>query len=350
MWYLLPFLILAQNDPKCGTINNKGSVYKVSDGVYDDRCFSLIEPSTTSENKLPILFWFHGAGGNAGHCGGNRGRDSGTSSMYDLAQKFGYVLVCGEALQVDHRGQWDIPEIINKTNDYCANDASTDMVYIQNVLKKLSENPKYDLSRIFTSGCSMGSAFSQFTAPCLKSKGFTISAFATHSTGLKVKGDGLKFPGSWHDHSRWGECDGCMYFPQRPQSWKKDIQGLGLKACIFDNTGDGDFYTSSQNLADTWTQLGNKAETHFLDGGHCQIHSFDDIIDCLDDGTGRLKNMNTNWEPEEQSGGRNSGKGKGRMPQKGKGMNPQNQWRPQRGHFRPQRDWGRKPPSKRVVV
>ena len=66
------------------------------------------------------------------------------------------------------------------------------------------------------------------------------------------------------------------------------------QACIFDNTGDGDFYTSSQNLDDTWTQLGNKAETHFLDGGHCQIHSFDDIIDCLDDGTGRLKNMNTN--------------------------------------------------------
>jgi len=285
MWYLLPVLLFAQNDPKCGTYQNQGSVYKVSDGVYDDRCFSVINPGG-SESKVPVLFWFHGAGGNAHDCGSQRGRDSGTSSMYQLAQDYGFALVCAEALQVDHRGQWDIPQIINKTNDYCSNEASTDMVYITNVLKKLSENPMYDLSRIFTSGCSMGSAFSQFTTPCLKSKGFTISAFATHSTGLKVKGDGLRFPGSWHGGGQWGECDGCLYFPQRPQSW---TDKLGLKACIFDNTGDGDFYTSSQNLADTWTKLGNKAETHFLDGGHCQIHSYDDIVDCLDDGTGRLK-------------------------------------------------------------
>lgn len=287
MWYILPLLLSAKNNPKCGTYNNQGKVYQVSDGVYDDRCFSLIEPTTTLAS-LPILFWFHGAGGNAHDCGAQRGRDSGTSSLYDLAQKNGFVLVCGEALQVDHQGQWDIPSVINKTNDYCSNEVSTDMVYIEAVIKKLSENSKYDLNRIFTSGCSMGSAFSEFTAPCLKSKGFQISAYATHSTGLKVKGDGQRFPPDWHTNQPWGECPECLYFPQRPQSWANDPQGFGLKACIFDNTGDW-AYASSQALAETWKDLGNKVETNIKDGKHCQIHSYDDIVDCLDDGTGRLK-------------------------------------------------------------
>lgn len=287
MWYLLPLLIFAQNNPQCGTYQSKGTVYKVSDGVYDDRCFSIIDP-TTSKKSIPILFWFHGSGGNAHNCGSQRGRDSGTSSLYELSQQYGFALVCGEALQVEHRGQWDIPEIINKTNDYCHD--SVDFVYMKAVLKKLSENSKYDLGRIFTAGCSMGSAFSQFTAPCLKDDGFTISAFATHSTGLKVKGDGLRFPGSWHvPGTQWGECSDCEYFPQRPKSYKDDPQGLGLKACIFDNTGDGDFYKSSQNLAKIWENLGNKVDTTFLDGRHCQIHSYDDIVSCLNDGTGRLK-------------------------------------------------------------
>merc|ERR1711870_155918 len=63
---------------------------------------------------------------------------------------------------------------------------------------------------------------------------------------------------------------------------------LGLKACVFDNTGDGDFYKSSQALGNTWKDLGMKVETHFGSGGHCQIHSFEDIVNCLDDGSKRL--------------------------------------------------------------
>ncbi len=49
-------------------------------------------------------------------------------------------------------------------------------------------------------------------------------------TGLKIKGDGLKFPTDKYNRDfRWGECDECQYWPQVIQPMK------GLKACIFDN-------------------------------------------------------------------------------------------------------------------
>lgn len=83
----------------------------------------------------------------------------------------------------------------------------------------------------------------------------------------------------------WGECPDCQYFPFKPQAYTDE---LGLKACIFDNTGDGDFYKTSVALNKTWTDLGMRAETHFASGGHCMIHSFTDIVNCMDDGTGRL--------------------------------------------------------------
>merc|ERR1712113_453783 len=73
-------------------------------------------------------------------------------------------------------------------------------------------------SRIFTMGCSMGSAFSEYMSSCIKAdKPEVISAFATHSTGLKVKGDGNKFPKATLDRQyEWGECPTCQYFPFKP--------------------------------------------------------------------------------------------------------------------------------------
>merc|ERR1711998_809354 len=122
----------------------------------------------------------------------------------------------------------------------------------------------YDTSRLFFTGCSMGSA----------------------STGLKVKNDGLELPpDNYHTEYTWGECPDCQYFPFKPESYS---DSLGLKACIFDNTGDGDFYKTSVALNSTWAKLGNRVETHFGSGGHCEIHSHADIVNCMDDGTGRL--------------------------------------------------------------
>merc|ERR1712190_383214 len=176
----------------------------------------------------------------------------------------------------------DIPaKITDETGTPCSTSDSVEVNYMKNALAKLAKSPEtYDVSRVFTSGCSMGSAFSGYIGNCLKKWDPTqISAFATHSTGLKKKGDGVRLP------ENWGECDGCQWWPFAPVKY---TDTLGLKACVFDNTGDGDFYKTSQALGKQWKALGMNAETHFGSGGHCQIHSFEDIVNCLDDGSKRL--------------------------------------------------------------
>merc|ERR1712146_509549 len=92
-------------------------------------------------------------------------------------------------------------------------------------------------------------------------------------------------PDDYHTEYQWGECPKCEYFPFCPKAYNDT---LGLKACVFDNTGDPGFYETSEALAKRWKAMGMKTETHFESGGHCQIHSFDVIADCLDDGTKRL--------------------------------------------------------------
>merc|ERR1712048_337272 len=71
-----------------------------------------------------------------------------------------------------------------------------------------------------------------------------------------------------------GECAGCQWWPFAPVK-------NGMKACIFDNTGDGDFYKTSKYLAEKWPQLGNPSESHFASGGHCQNIPYEDIVTCL---------------------------------------------------------------------
>lgn len=103
--------------------------------------------------------------------------------------RYGFALVCGEALQdiFGHGGQWNIPEIqTDETGLRCGMDDSLDSVYLKNVVESLNNSSTiYDTSRMFTSGCSMGSAFSIFIGNCMY-KWFgssSFSAFATHSTG-----------------------------------------------------------------------------------------------------------------------------------------------------------------------
>lgn len=286
----LPSVALATpiNTPTCGVDETvKGNIIKFNDGTYD-RCVSVVEPSTV-KSPLPVLFWFHGSGGNAQHCG--------NGELGQLAAQRGFALVCGEALQdaavelFRHRGQWMIPEIqTDATGTVC--DPQYDVAYIKGAIDKLRRSGRYDTSRLFFSGCSMGSGFSNYIAQCIKKWApQNVSAFATHSTGLKVKGDNLTWPKDvWHSEYTTGECPGCQYFPSVPVRWSDK---LGLKACVFDNTEDGffdthDFYISSQHLAKAWKAKGNRVDANFGSGGHCQIHSYADIVGCLDDGTGRL--------------------------------------------------------------
>lgn len=220
---------------------------------------------------MPILWWFHGSGGNAAHCGE-------MSDLVSLANSVGFAFICGEATQnvFGHGGQWNIPaKITDETGTPCGTSDSVEVNYMKNALAELAKSPEtYDATRVFTSGCSMGSAFSGYIGNCLKNwEPQQISAFATHSTGLKVKGDGNHLP------EDWGECDGCQYWPFAPVKYTDKV---GLKACVFDNTGDGDFYKTSEYLAQDWQKLGNPTESHFASGGHCQNIPYTDIVKCLE--------------------------------------------------------------------
>merc|ERR1719498_1110233 len=246
---------------------------------------SVIVPEGITK-PMPVLFWFHGGAGNAAKCGGGWGMSA------KLAASKGFAVVCGESIQ-DGNG-WRIPEVITDTTGTpCKASDSVGITYMKNVVAELAKDGNtFDTSRIFTSGCSMGSAFSEYISSCIKEDTpDAISAFATHSTGLKVKGDGNDFPAATLDRQyQWGECPKCQYFPFKPKAFN---DSLGLKACVFDNTGDKtvedpQFYRSSVALAKEWNALGMKTETHFADGGHCEIHSYEDIVTCLDDGTKRL--------------------------------------------------------------
>lgn len=257
------------NTPTC-SVNGAagGQVVSLTDGTYQ-RCISVITPSSAPK-PMPILWWFHGAGGNAAHCGLQR-------DMLKLAEETGFAFICGEATQnvFGHGGEWNIPKkMTDATGTPCSASDSVEVNYMKAALAHLAKSPeKYDTTRVFTSGCSMGSAFSGYIANCLKQwEPQHISAFATHSTGLKVKGDGNHLP------ENWGECEGCKYWPFAPVSYTDD---LGLKACVFDNTGDGDFYKTSLYLAKAWPKLGNKVESHFASGGHCQNIPYSDIVKCL---------------------------------------------------------------------
>jgi hypothetical protein len=256
------------NTPTC-SVNGAagGEIVKFSDGKYE-RCMSVITPSS-AKKPMPILWWFHGAGGNAAHCG--------NSELVSIAEANGFAYVCGEATQnvFGHGGEWNIPaKITDATGTPCSDSDSVEVGYMKNALAHFAKSPEtYDMSRVFTSGCSMGSAFSGYIGNCLKKWDPTqISAFATHSTGLKKKGDGNRLP------ENWGECDGCQWWPFAPVKYSDSV---GLKACIFDNTGDGDFYKTSVYLSKEWPQLGNPSESHFASGGHCQNIPYADIVKCL---------------------------------------------------------------------
>ena len=333
---------------------SQGFVLNITDGV-NQRCASVITPNNQGKKDLPILFVFHGAGGNAKHFGGLT--DSMGKSWSDVSSdlsKSGFAIVGGEATQFSgsspspspipqdclecfdscredktncssccsekqrdcasvcgpehvpfqdvekavcsssieeeefqwHGGEWLIPEIQTDTTGIkCDAEDSREITYINNILEELEKREEFDMSRVFVTGCSMGSAMTLWISQCLHSRNATtITSFATQSTGLKVKGDGLTFPPDNYNNgtSTWGECDGCEYFPAPV------VKSENLKACIVDQTGDNDFYKSSLNLNKTWIETGMRAEISISDGGHCQTHSFEWIANCLDDGTGRL--------------------------------------------------------------
>ena len=85
---------------RCAANVAGGSVHYVKDGAGEDRCFALITPENAT-TPMPVLMWFHGAGGNAGHCGAGR-RDDDGNSLGDLANRHGFALVVAVSCRSRH--------------------------------------------------------------------------------------------------------------------------------------------------------------------------------------------------------------------------------------------------------
>lgn len=280
---------------KCSTTRSNGHVHHITDGEGNERCFVLILP-VSNPGPVPVFFWFHASGGSAKDCGE---LTDDTNTLIDVAEKAGVALACGEALQdyFGSGGQWAIPSHQTaQSGTRCNETESFDIGYVHNIMEELtSSHPNVDLSSLYFGGISMGGAFSQYISFCSQKElgASRVSAFISHSSGIKVKGDGLAFPADiWHPEYSWGECDGCQYFPFVPEPTSGS-----LKACLFDNENDPSsddpfFRTSTNNLATKWTELGNKAEVHIGTGGHMTIHSFADIFKCLDDSSSKLVSAN----------------------------------------------------------
>lgn len=285
------------HDNTTGTVNH---LQVAGPDGLDERCFATRYAVPATE-PMPVLLYHHGAGGSAEDCGSDKSRAG--EPMWAVVARHGFALICTEALQYAN-SSWPIPgmggglwhlqdNVTSATGNKCGPYGPAapgydlrDISYLHAVVSALQEQPTlYDTSRLFIHGCSMGAMFSSYSAQCLhESYGGSLTAWSVTSSGLKSYGDGTVMPGDP------AECPGC-YFP----FWPGDAPASPpLKACVFDN--DDDIITiatglveTSRELNRTWNERGNRAELiMYPDGGHCGIHSWEEVFECLDDGTGRL--------------------------------------------------------------
>ena len=155
----------------------------------------------------------------------------------ELGNALRFHLACVNPIQYkfpdvdNYYGYWNIPLVqTDETGPACAAEDSIDNVYMDNVLAELEARPQmFDTNRLSFSGCSGGATASFWQGLCMHEKyPDKVASFSTHSSGLKVKGDGVKMmSGIWNQY--WGECPECQYFPVTP------ISTPNLKACVFDN-------------------------------------------------------------------------------------------------------------------
>ena len=212
----------------------------------------------------------------------------------DLGNALNFMIVCLNPLPYGDEGEstgaWTTPYIqTDATGPKCAKEDSPDMWYFESVYAMLSNYPDhFQMDHLFFSGCSGGSAAGLWFAVCADQKwpGQALG-FATHSTGLKMKDDGIEFISTpLYGDVPWAECDQCQYYPVVPMP-------SSMKGCIFDNYEDPSeedpkYYQTSVQLEEFWLGLGNYAESQYDHGGHCHVHSMVELAICMDDGKGIL--------------------------------------------------------------
>jgi hypothetical protein len=278
----------------CSSVEPGAVRYNTTDGVRD-RCFLVILPEGVPQESypLPVLMVHHGMGGDSSDCDGLA--DNSGVRWVDLARRYGFILLCPESTQyntgtttVKPGGLWTIPFSQNSsTGTRCEDDDSVDMPYFRNVLTQMKQCPDiFDLRKLTFHGCSAGSTAALYHAMCFSKWIGSVPAFATHSTGMKLPGDGIDLPAAVVGND-YDDCETCEFYPVVPPI------NSDIKACVYDSTEDPNsqnpfYYESSQQLAAQFTLYGNRVETSYAPGGHCNVVSNKAIMECLDDGVGNL--------------------------------------------------------------
>lgn len=153
----------ARYSPDYTTINERNFGYYVPES-YD--------PSTPT----PLLFMFHGMGGNSSEQSGGSA-ENGYYGWQTSAHENGFIVLFPESLG------------FLKTWDLGAGGSSSDLPFVDELIDWATTNYNISTSQIFTTGHSWGAYFSYYVA---RYRSDDIAAFATHSGGL----GGFSFLGS----------------------------------------------------------------------------------------------------------------------------------------------------------
>jgi poly(3-hydroxybutyrate) depolymerase len=140
-----------------------------------NRKYFVYEPATCKDKECPLLFMFHGLGGNAAHAAGN------TYNWQATADTNGFVVVFPESLTLgakvsglDPAGKkWDITPL--------SFSATQDTKFVEEMITEIDLNYDINKEKMFTTGHSYGGYFSYYLNFALNNR---FKAFATHSAGL----------------------------------------------------------------------------------------------------------------------------------------------------------------------
>jgi len=196
--FLLSFVALSSTAFAADLVEEHTSVGGV------DRTYLVYQPDACVDKECPVVFMFHGLGGNAGHAAGSYYNWFETADQNEFVAVFPESLTLpGKSLSIfvwniayDPAGKhWDVMNIGASSSDrYCKNpsgNCSQDVLFFDKMLAEVEG--KYDVlesSHVFTTGHSYGAIFSFYLA---MNRPDVVTAFASHSGGI-VSYYGFSFP------------------------------------------------------------------------------------------------------------------------------------------------------------
>jgi len=186
----------------------------IHDGVTRKYILTVPE-SYDGTSRVPLMFCFHGFGGNAGEFLKYTGWES-------IAESENFILVCPQGLVLDGYSHWN-PKLESPENKSHVDDFG----FIEALIDELLSNYTIDSERIYACGYSNG-AFLAYALACYKSDRIAAigSVAGTMFNEMKIRGN-----------------------PTHPTAII-DIHGTSDKYVPYD--GDGDVLLSIETVLDYW--------------------------------------------------------------------------------------------------